>query len=184
MHRSTIRKQDSLGFPSDANINGSPKMHLLLPQALQKYTIIARDYSDLALAERARVKRALMLYETGQVDQALLELEDEEVALRGNAEVPSHNQNVPLMILSKTNLRRNNSAETYCNYLLRTHALHLCRCMPQWLHSYMQRSHWKGNEQSFSGKSEQSLIRATTTSSGWQKVRRGGPGSCRPWRDF
>ncbi len=63
-------------------------MHLLLPQALQKYTIIARDYSDLALAERARIKRALMLYETGQVDQALLELEDEEVALRGNAEVP------------------------------------------------------------------------------------------------
>ena len=28
-----------------------------------------------------------MLYETGAVEQALLELEDEEVALRGNAEV-------------------------------------------------------------------------------------------------
>ena len=59
--------------------------HLL--QALQKYTTIVKEYSDLALAERARIKRALMLYETGAVEQALLELEDEEVALRGNAEV-------------------------------------------------------------------------------------------------
>ncbi len=56
-------------------------------QALQKYTTIVKEYSDLALAERARIKRALMLYETGSADQALLELEDEEVALRGNAEV-------------------------------------------------------------------------------------------------
>ncbi len=46
-----------------------------------------KEHSDLALAERARIKRALMLYETGAVEQALLELEDEEVALRGNAEV-------------------------------------------------------------------------------------------------
>lgn len=46
-----------------------------------------KEYPDLALAERARIKRALMLYETGAVEQALLELEDEEVALRGNAEV-------------------------------------------------------------------------------------------------
>ena len=59
--------------------------HIL--QALQKYTTIVKEYSDLALAERARIKRALMLYETGAVEQALLELEDEEVALRGNAEV-------------------------------------------------------------------------------------------------
>ena len=56
-------------------------------QALQKYTTIVKEYSDLALAERARIKRALMLYETGAVEQALLELEDEEIALRGNAEV-------------------------------------------------------------------------------------------------
>lgn len=61
----------------------------MVVQALQKYTTIAKEYSDLALAERARIKRALMLYETGSVEQALLELEDEEVALRGNAEVPS-----------------------------------------------------------------------------------------------
>ncbi len=58
-----------------------------LLQALQKYTTIVKEHSDLALAERARIKRALMLYETGAVEQALLELEDEEVALRGNAEV-------------------------------------------------------------------------------------------------
>ncbi|CAL5221270.1 g3430 [Coccomyxa viridis] len=58
-----------------------------MSQALQKYTTIVKEHSDLALAERARIKRALMLYETGAVEQALLELEDEEVALRGNAEV-------------------------------------------------------------------------------------------------
>ena len=57
------------------------------PQALQRYTQITRDYADLALSERARVPRALHLYELGQTNEALLELEDEEVALRGNAEV-------------------------------------------------------------------------------------------------
>ena len=102
---------------------GAQKTQLLLLQALHKYTIIARDYSDLALAERARVKRALMLYETGQVEQALLELEDEEVALRGNAEVPPHNHGVHLVTLSKTKVRRIDSAKTYCNYPLRAHAL-------------------------------------------------------------
>ena len=65
-------------------------------QALQRYTAITREYSDLALAERARVKRALMLYETGSVDQALLELEDEEVALRGNFRACDH-MKVPII---------------------------------------------------------------------------------------
>ena len=69
--------------------------HLSL-QALQRYTTITREYSDLALAERARVKRALMLYETGSVGQALLELEDEEVALRGNLQACYH-ANMPII---------------------------------------------------------------------------------------
>eukprot|EP00884_Botryococcus_braunii_P019893 jgi/Botrbrau1/6588/Bobra.0189s0015.1 len=56
-------------------------------QALERYTTITSQYGDLALADRARVSRALLLYQTGQVSQALLELEDEEVALTGNAEV-------------------------------------------------------------------------------------------------
>jgi len=48
--------------------------------------IIAR-YPDLALAERARIARGLLLYQVGKPQDALLQLEDEEVALRGNAEV-------------------------------------------------------------------------------------------------
>ena len=48
--------------------------------------IIAR-YPDLALAERARIARGLLLYQVGRPQDALLELEDEEVALRGSAEV-------------------------------------------------------------------------------------------------
>jgi len=56
-------------------------------QALDKYTQIIEKYSDLALAERARISRALLMYQVGQVEDALLQLEDEEVALRGAAEV-------------------------------------------------------------------------------------------------
>lgn len=56
-------------------------------QALKTYTKIIQDYPGLALTERARIRRAILLYETGQVSEAILELEDEEVALRGNAEV-------------------------------------------------------------------------------------------------
>ena len=69
---------------------------LLSLQALQRYTTITREHSDLALAERARVKRALMLYETGSVGQALLELEDEEVALRGNLRA-CYQKNMPII---------------------------------------------------------------------------------------
>ena len=56
-------------------------------QALADYTSITQGYPGLALTERARVKRALLLYETGQVQQAIVELDDEEIVLRGNAEV-------------------------------------------------------------------------------------------------
>jgi hypothetical protein len=56
-------------------------------QALSCYSAIVRKYPDLAITEYARLNRALMLYQTGRVSQAILELDDEEVSLRGYAEV-------------------------------------------------------------------------------------------------
>eukprot|EP00803_Ostreobium_quekettii_P000900 evm.model.scf_53EXC.10 EVM.evm.TU.scf_53EXC.10 scf_53EXC:150904-153050(+) len=56
-------------------------------QALESYTKVIDDYSDLALSEYARVRRALMLYQLGRVSDAILALDDEEVSLRGYAEV-------------------------------------------------------------------------------------------------
>lgn len=56
-------------------------------QALQNYTTITQDYGDLALAEYARIGRALCLYQVGRVSDALLLLEDVEVVLRGAAQV-------------------------------------------------------------------------------------------------
>lgn len=55
--------------------------------ALKGYEHVIEKYSDLALAERARIKRALMEYQVGKVRECILHLEDEEVAVRGNAEV-------------------------------------------------------------------------------------------------
>lgn len=55
--------------------------------ALDLYNLIVRTYPDLALSEYARIGRALLLYQVGSVSDAILELEDEEVALRGNPEV-------------------------------------------------------------------------------------------------
>ena len=66
---------------------GDDKEHNAHAQALQHYTEITRRFPGLAITERARVKRALLLYEVGQVQQALAELDDEEIALRGYAEV-------------------------------------------------------------------------------------------------
>jgi tetratricopeptide (TPR) repeat protein len=55
--------------------------------ALDSYSAIVQRYPELALAERARVTRAQLLYQVGRVEEALLQLEDEEVSLRGSAEV-------------------------------------------------------------------------------------------------
>jgi len=55
--------------------------------ALRAHSEIIARYPDLALAERARIARGLLLYQVGKPQEALLQLEDEEVALRGNAEV-------------------------------------------------------------------------------------------------
>ncbi len=56
-------------------------------QALDMYTQGVRQYPDLALSEYARLGRALLLYQQGYASQALLELEDSEVAMKGYAEV-------------------------------------------------------------------------------------------------
>lgn len=55
--------------------------------AINDYTTIINEYSDLALAERARIHRALLLFQIGRSNDALLQLEDEEVILRGQPEV-------------------------------------------------------------------------------------------------
>jgi tetratricopeptide (TPR) repeat protein len=55
--------------------------------ALRCHSEIIARYPDLALAERARIARGLLLYQVGKPQEALLQLEDEEVALRGSAEV-------------------------------------------------------------------------------------------------
>ena len=56
-------------------------------QALKKYTTITKQFPDLAIAEYAKIKRALMLYQSGKTVDAVLEMEGEEEDLRGNAEV-------------------------------------------------------------------------------------------------
>lgn len=56
-------------------------------QALQTYTIITRNYPDLAVVQYARIKRALMLYQLGKTVDAVLEMEGESSDLLGNAEV-------------------------------------------------------------------------------------------------
>ena len=56
-------------------------------ESLRCQSEIISRYPDLALAERARIARALLLYQVDRPEDALLQLEDEEVALRGSAEV-------------------------------------------------------------------------------------------------
>lgn len=56
-------------------------------QALDQYNGLVHSYPDLALTEYARLGRALMLYQVGRVDEAVVELESEAVSLTGYAEV-------------------------------------------------------------------------------------------------
>ena len=56
--------------------------------ALATYTDVSERHRDLALAHRARLARALLLFQIGDREQALLELEDELVEVgAGNAPV-------------------------------------------------------------------------------------------------
>lgn len=42
-----------------------------------------RDYKDFAFADYARVGRALVLYEIGDRDEAIAEMEDVSISLKG-----------------------------------------------------------------------------------------------------
>jgi len=55
--------------------------------ARDMYSQVITGYPDFALSERARIARALLEYQLGHVEVCLVELEDEEVAFRGSAEV-------------------------------------------------------------------------------------------------
>ncbi|GIL92370.1 hypothetical protein Vretimale_19849 [Volvox reticuliferus] len=56
-------------------------------QALELYGRLVSDHPDLALAEYGRIGRAMMLYQVGRTSDSILALEDEEVVMRGAAEV-------------------------------------------------------------------------------------------------
>jgi tetratricopeptide (TPR) repeat protein len=53
------------------------------PEALASFTRVVREYADLALSEYARVGRALVLYEIGDRDESITEMEDVSIALKG-----------------------------------------------------------------------------------------------------
>lgn len=44
---------------------------------------MVQDYKDLAFSEYARVGRALVLYEIGDRDEAIAEMEDVSISLKG-----------------------------------------------------------------------------------------------------
>ena len=56
-------------------------------QALKIYSHITHTYPDLAIVQYAKVKHALMLYQSGRTVDAVLEMEGEEEEMRGNPEV-------------------------------------------------------------------------------------------------
>ena len=56
-------------------------------QALKTYSQITHTYPDLAIVQYARVKHALMLFQSGKTIDAVLEMEGQEEEMRGNAEV-------------------------------------------------------------------------------------------------
>lgn len=56
-------------------------------QALQYFTQVVREYKDFALSEYARVGRALALYEVGDKNEAISEMEDVSISLKGSPEV-------------------------------------------------------------------------------------------------
>ncbi|GLI60309.1 hypothetical protein VaNZ11_002425, partial [Volvox africanus] len=55
--------------------------------ALELYDRLVSEHPDLALAEYGRIGRAMMLYQVGRTSDSILALEDEEVAMRGAAEL-------------------------------------------------------------------------------------------------
>ncbi|KAK4566989.1 hypothetical protein RGQ29_003010 [Quercus rubra] len=52
-------------------------------QALQYFTQVVEKYKDFAFSDYARVGRALALYEVGDRDEAIAEMEDVSISLKG-----------------------------------------------------------------------------------------------------
>ncbi|XWS44703.1 hypothetical protein CRYUN_Cryun15aG0070600 [Craigia yunnanensis] len=57
------------------------------PKALQFFNLVVENYKDFAFSDYARVGRALALYEVGDREQAIAEMEDVSVSLKGYPEV-------------------------------------------------------------------------------------------------
>ncbi|XP_073013858.1 uncharacterized protein [Typha latifolia] len=57
------------------------------PQALLCFTQVISDYKEFAFAEYARVGRALVLYEIGDRQEAIAEMEDVSISLKGYPEI-------------------------------------------------------------------------------------------------
>ncbi|XP_039133465.1 uncharacterized protein LOC120270498 [Dioscorea cayenensis subsp. rotundata] len=56
-------------------------------RALDSFSLVIKDYKDLAFTEYARVGRALALYEVGDRDEAIAEMEDVSISLKGYPEI-------------------------------------------------------------------------------------------------
>ncbi|KAK8586773.1 hypothetical protein V6N13_085796 [Hibiscus sabdariffa] len=57
------------------------------PKALQFFTSVVENYKDFAFSDYARVGRALALYEVGDREEAIAEMEDVSISLKGYPEV-------------------------------------------------------------------------------------------------
>ena len=64
--------------PGNGSMDGSA-----LWQALDDYTTIVRRHPGLAITEYARLSRALMLFQNGRADDAVLQLDDLRVSMVG-----------------------------------------------------------------------------------------------------
>ncbi|KAJ0973126.1 hypothetical protein J5N97_021085 [Dioscorea zingiberensis] len=56
-------------------------------QALDSFSLVIKDYKDFAFTDYARVGRALALYEVGDRDEAIAEMEDVSISLKGYPEI-------------------------------------------------------------------------------------------------
>ncbi|KAL9459548.1 hypothetical protein AB3S75_002865 [Citrus x aurantiifolia] len=56
-------------------------------KALQYFTLVVENYKEFAFSEYARVGRALALYEVGDREEAIAEMEDVSISLKGYPEV-------------------------------------------------------------------------------------------------
>ncbi|KAG6517135.1 hypothetical protein ZIOFF_020515 [Zingiber officinale] len=52
-------------------------------RALDYFTLVVQEYKDFAFSDYARVGRALLLYEIGDRDEAIAEMEDVSISLKG-----------------------------------------------------------------------------------------------------